>query len=614
MGTEYKDILNDAQYEAVTAEDKRLLFLAGAGVGKTHTMMYRTAYLVEHGVDPKNILLLTFTNKAAYEMVERLAEMEIAGITACTFHSFCARLLRIYGNQIKLNPKFTILTQSDSESIMRMFRPKKFNATPKELAEIESYATNKDISIREACSHFAGVDAIESDVEKIIEKAKRYRQKNDLISYDDLLTETIRLLKENPDTAAKLRNRFKHVMVDEYQDTNKIQDRILDLIGPEYLAVVGDDCQSLYAFRGAEVENILTFPDRHDCRIIKIEKNYRSNQQILDLSNNMMQLYCGEGFPKKLTATTNKGKAPVLVRPENAEEEANFIVSRIQNWLRLEKDPSELCILTRASRASSLLEAKLAAENIPYEKRGGPKFFESDHIQNVLALFEITRNRSNQIAWFKALMIIRNIGDTYARRISAMAAEDINNLLSEKYKSKVFYPDLEELYEAVSIEGEWHDVLKKLTEYYIHKSLSNIFQSRSEKKDELEDRIIKVEMPDLEVLERVAKQFEDPEEFLDSLLTSNVPDLEPDEDKIIISTIHSAKGLEFDAVIVMGLAEGTFPRESNDEELRCLYVALTRPREFLILTSPMFHRTRNGWARTRVPIFLDGLVHECTSV
>ena len=602
----YEEVLNKEQYEAVTATEDRLLFLAGAGTGKTHTMMYRTAYLVENGVDPRNILLLTFTNKAAHEMVERLEKMEVKGITACTFHSFCVKMLRRYSRFISIDNSFTVLSQSDQEESINMHRPKKFPLTAGQLTSLESYAINKKLKLLPAIAENCGDEYtdLEPDIRKILTESINYRRIHNMLTYDDLLLRFIALLKTT-NLNSLLRKRYTHIMVDEYQDTNSLQDEILDLIDPMNLAVVGDDCQSLYAFRGAEVGNIISFPEKHNSRVIKIEQNYRSNQAILDVSNQMMSSYSQEGIPKWLTAVNDYGDEPQLYRPYSCMEEAVYVAEYIKDWIT-ENDPAQLCVIVRTARASNFLESRLTAEKIPFEKRGGPKFFESKHIREILALFELTINKKNQLAWYRALSLLRNIGDAYSRKLADILSmgEDLS-----KYKSRTFYSDLEEMLKVLDDDSEWHERLSNMINYYLDLRIRNLGASNKKDKEELLLATKTVIKADLDILTQVADSFDTAEEFIDDLMTSNVPSLEEGEG-IVISTIHSAKGLEFDTVIMMGVSEGVFPREYSDEELRCMYVALTRAKEHLLITSPRYYRKGKNNDYCDVPIYIKGLVKE----
>lgn len=612
---DYKNELNKSQYEAVTAEENRLLFLAGAGTGKTRTIIYRTCYLIEKGIDPRNILLLTFTNKAADEMVARLNSKGLPSVLACTFHSFCVKILRRYAFEAGLNKDFVIITPSESEQVIKMVREGFKKIRPSEIATIESICINKDISVRdlfETEEKYRPYIFYADEIEEVISKARDYRYKTGNLSYDDLLTRTIELLELRPDVAEQVRFKYTHIMVDEYQDTNILQERIIELINPENLAVVGDDCQSLYGFRGAEVHNIIKFPKKFNAREIKLEKNYRSNQDILDFSNSMMKNYSEEGTPKWLTSAHDEGLVPIVYRASDEFDEAKYAYEIIDKWLSEGKNPSELCVLARTARATSYLETMLLKNQIAFEKRGGPKFIEQDHIQDTLSLFNLYRDTKNEIAWFRVLDVIRNIGDVNAKKIAAGCInEGLDFLLNPVFKKRIFVNDIKELHEALNEKHEdWHEAFASLCEYYINLRIHNLENSKMEedKKIAISHAIENSVKPDLTILKEIANSYKSSNEFLDNLLTSNIPELEKtDNDKIIISTIHSAKGLEFDCVILMGASQGMFPRDCSDEELRCMYVALTRARYYLVVTSPIVVRTYEGLKHLGLPFCFENI-------
>ena len=612
---DYKKELNKSQYDAVTAKENRLLFLAGAGTGKTRTMIYRTSYLIDNGINPDNILLLTFTNKAADEMVSRLSKNGFPSVLACTFHSFCVKVLRRYSFEAGLGRNFNIITSSEAEQVVKMFRGKFKKIRPSEIVTMESICTNKGITLTdlfETEDKYRNLMDYIPEIEEIIQKSRQYRYENNALSYDDLLTRTIELLELNPDVAEHLRFRYTHIMIDEYQDTNILQERIIELINPENLAVVGDDCQSLYGFRGAEVHNIINFPKKFNAREIKLEKNYRSNQEILDLSNSMMETYSVEGSPKWLNAIHENGIKPVLYRAADEFDEANYVMDIIRKWLNNNETPSELCVLARTARTTNYLESLLAKEGISFEKRGGPKFIEQDHIQDVLSLFNLYRDNNNEIAWFRVLDVIRNIGDVNAKKIAKGCTEKgIDYLLDSTFKRRIFAEDIKGLHAILNEKhNDWHKAFASLCDYYIKLRIHNLDISKIEeyKKTELSLAIERNIKPDLNTLQEIANAYSSSTEFLDNLLTSNVSELEKtDKDKIIISTIHSAKGLEFDCVILMGASQGLFPKNCKDDELRCMYVALTRAKYFLFITSPVFVRTYEGIKKLPIPYCFNSI-------
>ena len=610
---DYKNELNEKQYEAVTAKENRLLFLAGAGVGKTRTMIYRTAWLIDHDINPDNILLLTFTNKAAGEMVKRLKEMGKEEVLACTFHSFCVRELRTFGSHIDLDPNFNIISTPDEVQIVDMFIDRKKDPPSKIVVAATSMAINKDITIEKALKgnrKWSGYLDQPQRIEELSREARKYRYKNGQLSYDDLMVLFADLLQKNPDVARAIRQRYTHIMVDEYQDTNIVQDRTLDLIDPVNLAVVGDDCQSLYGFRGAEVKNIIDYPKKCNCRTIKIEQNYRSNQEILDVSNIMMKTYCSEGIPKWLTANHTKGGKPVLYRVNDSEDEANKVYAFIRSWIEAGNAPSEFCVLGRTSKALAALESILVRENISYEKRGGPKFFEQEHIQNVLAMMNIYRNPHNEIAWFRVLRILRNIGPANAVMIAHECYEKGLDLsILEKYEKRVYGKDLKKLFlELRKKRNSWHTKFHELCNYFIQTMEENVIKSRAREKELILFMIQETIKPDIDMLCQIADSYSSLVEFTDNLTMDAIPSMDEEKNKVILSTIHSAKGLEFEAVCIVGVGEYLFPGNQSDEELRCMYVALTRPKKYLLITSPRSARMGSEWKKVGLPYCLKACV------
>ena len=476
-------------------------------------------------------------------------------------------------------------------------------------------AFNKGMTAEDLIKNSEGFEACIQYIEeinKVLAKAKEYRIREGKLTYDDLMEQYCILLRERPDIAEKTRRKYAYIMVDEYQDTNVVQDDILKLIDPYNLAVVGDDCQSLYAFRGAEVHNIIDFPERTGCRVIKLEENYRSNQSILDISNVMMQEHAKEGIPKWLHANHDKGTDPRLIRPRDQNIEAKLVIDQMKHWLDAGKPLSEFCVLMRTARSSAILESMLVTLGVPYEKRGGPKFFESKHIQDVLAMLNLQNDSRNEIAWFRTLSILRNVAAVNARK---MAKDCMDQgpamLISPKVAKRVFGKDAKRIYDLLFTPRidtlDWHDLFAGICEFYIEISKQNILMSKKseESKQDSMDELINQIKPDLEMLVNIANEYEDMRDFLDSLALENTPQTEENEDKFVLSTIHSAKGLEFDKVILIGASQGVFPRNNDDEELRCYYVALTRPRYELVIYSPEWFMVKGSRIFTDIPVFLQ---------
>lgn len=610
--------LNERQYEAVTATDDRLLFIAGAGVGKTTTLVHRVAYLIENGVSPENILLLTFTNDAANSMVNKIDEIVGSRVKACTFHSFCHSQLKLYAPYIGISRNFTVLSQANNTEVVKMkLAESRFKENPNfpnagAIADIESLCFNLDKTVEEVCDEkekYNGFLIFADKIKLIIKKAKAYRWENGLLNFDDLLELFIKLLKENPSVRNKIRDKYVHIMIDEYQDTNIPQDEIIDLLDPHNLVVVGDDYQALYAFRGATVDNILNFPQKHSCRMITLDQNYRSNQYILDLANDMMRINADTGFGKELKANHDIGKAPVIYKTPTQDDEAELILALMEKWTEDGRKPSELCILVRASNISNILEKKLTEKRIPYEKRGGPKFFDKKHVQDALALLNLYCAPRNEIAWFRCLMLLHNIGPKTARNLSAKCKDNGPQVLLS-VKGRSYGKSAELLYNSIfgmiAESKEWKELFEDLCDYYVKTYRYNVKNSRKsdeEKEKNLYDLDHTI-IPDLELLQEFSKEYDEPLDFINNLTLDNKKTDEEKDDSFIISTIHSAKGLEFKGVILMGATEGLFPVKPDIDELRCYYVALTRPKYFLVITSPESFRAGRDYKTGDISSYL----------
>lgn len=609
---DYKAELNEAQYQAVTTTEGPLLFLAGAGVGKTRTLVYRVSYLIEQGVNPEQILLLTFTNKAADEMKERIIKLvgeDGLKITACTYHSFCAMWLRTYGDKVGLTNQFTILDTGDVEDIITMARTElalpNNRALPKSpmIAGIASSMINENLTLREVLQkpRYERYEHMETDIERVLDKAEEIKEADHLASYDDLMVRFLQLLTENETVRNKLAKLYRYIMIDEYQDTNNIQDEIVLALRRENknLVVVGDDHQSLYAFRGANVENIIHFPDRFDdCQTIKLLRNYRSNQEILDVANAIIKNHSTEGFQKELTGWGYSGRKPHLCRVDSVTDQTNTIMELIEEQHRNGIPFSEMAILHRWGFEASALEVELNARQIPYVKYGGKRFLERAHVKDILAYIKIMVNPYDKISWFRILKVHEGIGNTYSREIATMCkTQGIEGLVATKYFKRKFYKELIALKEALknALSLDWKDSLVAMKDFYIRTKKTDIDTMRTSTfhKEELRENLEENILPDILVLEDLSKEYNDPARFLDDLNLDAARNDETD-DAIVLSTIHSAKGLEFDTVFLLDCVDEVFPfttenehgSKEDNEELRCFYVAVTRAKNTLWLFCP----------------------------
>lgn len=606
--------LNDQQLEAVRTIEGPLLILAGAGSGKTSTMTYRAAYMIEQGINPSNIAMLTFTNKAAHEMKERLAtlltEEQAKDVTACTFHSFCALMLRFHGHHIGISQHFTILSPGEDTDIISIvkaykdksrFSGKGFPPNGK-VCDFISMAINKNLELYDVMCDTKYADFV-GEVQELWDLSKEYRETHDMLNYDDILVRFIDLLNMKPDIAERIAKAYCYIMVDEYQDTNPLQDTILRELFryTKNIAVVGDDMQSLYAFRGAEVENILHFDKRYPgCKTITLFRNYRSLQDILDFSNESVK-YSTECIPKELKGIDSDGmNKPRVVHMDNLFDETSYVVGLIKDLHYKKGIPwNEICVVERNSMSSAAIEVELAKEGIDFDKYGGMKFVDLNHVKDLLAYLKIMTNPHDEIAWFRVLQVHRGIGIVNARKISEKCRTDgFETLKDKKYQKKEYGPGLIELYNTLTrLDGKkLQELIPAFINFYyetIKKNIETMDTDEGSRTMYLEE--LKKHKEDLDRLNDIATGYRSIDSFLDDLLLDNSK-LADDEDtgNLVISTIHSVKGLEFQAVIVLRCVDGIFPRtddigsKEDNEELRCFYVAITRAKKYLFITCPRY--------------------------
>ena len=611
---DYEKELNKEQLSAVRTIDGPLRIIAGAGSGKTRTLIYRVAWMLEHGIDPRNILLLTFTNKAADEMMSRAESMlddRCGDVTACTFHSFCVLILRRYADSIDMSKDFTIMGTPDVTEAIDRIKSKlgynKLKGMPKGSA-IAGYIS-KSVNMKRPIEEFLhNGDRIRAEdyaeeIKKVAREYRSYKIERNLMDYDDLLYFTEKLLAESPIVRNMTESKYQYVMVDEYQDTNSLQENILLLLTRNHhnLCVVGDDYQSIYKFRGADVNNIIDFkkrmPEAHD---VTLHCNYRSDQRILNLANNVMKNHANEGIYKEMNSEYDFGQMPQLIQVDSSYDERDQVFQIIQNALCNGFTRSDIAILERSSFSSNLIEARLTQEGIPYTKAGGLKFMEKAHVQDILAFLKCIANPHNEIAFFRALKKYPAIGGTFAQRISELIIKSgYSGLVENPYRKRAFYPDM------VALKGkleEWQqmdllEVMEAVEEYYsalCERVINGMKLEDESKRDELLSENDS-HSEDFDTLNIMAKEHRTLTGFLDKLtLETDVPTA--DDDALHISTIHSAKGLEFPVVIILDCADGIFPRvtcenehsEDDEEELRCFYVAMTRAKNQLYMIQPKY--------------------------
>ncbi len=602
----YKNELNESQYEAASAVEGAYLIIAGAGTGKTRTLVYRVARLVELGYDPKSILLLTFTRKAANEMMNRasvLLDKRCSKIRGGTFHSFANLTLRKYAKAAGLASNFTILDQGDTGDVINLIRTQSGLVTDKKrfpkkttLLKIYSLSINKDKPISEIVEqeypHYRNLLPQILEINKIFIS---YKRKNNLLDYDDLLIYLNNFLKEFGPSAKNLVSDIKFVMVDEYQDTNKLQAEIVQGLTrlSNNLIVVGDDSQSIYSFRGANFKNIIEFPKLYkNVKIIKLEENYRSIQPILDFTNKIIDSSI-EKYDKNLYTKKTGGKLPNIIAAVNENLESQFIVEKILE-LREEGVPlNDIAVLFRSSFFSFDLEIELNKANVPYQKFGGMKFIEAAHIKDVLAFLRIAANPKDIVSWYRVLLLHEGVGTKTAQLVLDELSLDRLTIGQSPdnqttFKNQKIIDLFRVLYKLHTEETTPSEKVELVLNYY-----DKFFKS---KYDDFNKR-----KKDLEIFQNIVGNYRS----LDSLLADmaiepiidSVVDIEgedKEDETLTLSTIHSAKGLEWHSVFIIHSVDGYFPSarsadniESLEEERRLMYVASTRAKQNLFVTYPM---------------------------
>lgn len=631
----YEEQLNPAQYEAVSAVEGSYLVIAGAGSGKTRTLVYRVARLIELGYDPTSILLLTFTRKAAKEMMDRasiLLDNRCSKINGGTFHSFANITLRKYAKAVGLENGFTILDQSDSEDVINLIRSqlnlgnlKKRFPNKSTIYNVLSLSVNTGRKVEnileEDLPHFVEHTIKFLDIQKVYNS---YKKKNSLLDYDDLLVYLKIFLFDNSAATKSFLNSINFVMVDEYQDTNKLQAEIIQGLAQyrNNVMVVGDDSQSIYSFRGANFKNIMEFPKLFpNTKIIKLEENYRSTQEILNFANYIIDKAV-EKYPKFLYTKKVGGELPGIISAANQNMQSRFITERILE-LREEGVPlNEIAVLFRSSYHSFDLEIELNKSNIPYQKFGGMKFIETAHIKDVLAFLRVAANPYDFVSWYRVLLLHEGIGPKKAQQI--IDAVNLGRIsisinpehgLTKKADDKIFnlFNLLHELHTKNQLPADKAELVIK---YY-----EPIFVS---KYDDFNKR-----KKDLEIFINIAEKYKSLESFLTDMALDppqdSVADIEAtDKEKEILtlSTIHSAKGLEWHTVFIIHAADGFFPSsqsfeklETLEEERRLMYVASTRAKQNLYVCYPMqiFDRYQ-GFTFAKPSRFIEGIDEDTAEV
>lgn len=636
--------LNDKQKEAVLHTEGPLLILAGAGSGKTRVLTHRIAHLVENkGVRPWSILAITFTNKAAKEMKERLAQLlsedTVKEMWVSTFHSMCVRILRRYAEQIGYGRYFTIYDTADQKTLIKD-TIKLLNINEKNfpvgmvMSAISNYKNNL-ITVDEALRDI-GSDFRLKQISKIYSAYEKQLKENNAMDFDDLLLNTYLLFKKSTEALDYYQNKFHYILVDEYQDTNGAQYKLVEMLAKKHqnLCVVGDDDQSIYGWRGADIGNILNFEqDFQNASVIKLEQNYRSTKNILDAANSVVAHNKGRK-PKKLWTESEAGERISVIPTINEYKEAESIAQCIENGIKKDaREYKNFAILYRTNAQSRVLEEKMISESIPYRLLGGIRFYERKEIKDIISYLKVISNPKDDIAIKRIINVPkRGIGDTTIQRLSDYAFENQMDFFESAHycremeilgsapcqKVLGFVHLIEELQEIAK-----ENDIKKLIEVVLEKIEYRDYLRVTEA-DTAEDRLSNID----ELISKAIYYMENTEEpnldgFLEEIaLVADVDNYDEDSNSVVLMTLHSAKGLEFPVVFMPGLEDGLFPSymcitEGDDkveEERRLCYVGITRAREKLYILYAD-QRTMFGNVQTHSPSrFINELPKELTNL
>jgi DNA helicase II / ATP-dependent DNA helicase PcrA len=614
----YEKNLTQAQQEAVFSPDGPTLVIAGAGSGKTRTLVYRVARLVEQGISPERILLLTFTRKASQEMLSRVEEMldrSCRGVAGGTFHSLAYRILRVHGKIIGLKSPLTVSDRKDSEEIVAgLIREKgwdkrKDRPDKKEFLDLLGRSINRGQTFAQGMADWVfenpSTPAQFLELDRTYESFKR---EHGLLDYDDLLHLCLQLFRTDKRIADQLASGYDYVLVDEYQDTNLLQAGIVQFLARGNIMVVGDDSQSIYGFRGAHFKNILDFPRQFPgTRIIKLEENFRSSQAILSLANTVIS-YSRERYSKCLFSRFKDGTPPRCVELPYEEAQSRYVTQQLQEFHRQGMTWQDMAVLFRAGHHSFNLEVFLQKEGIPFKKFGGRRFVEGAHIKDVLSYLKAAHNPRDVMAWDRVLKLQEGMGPKRTQELIAKIQECPDwkgrlEVLIHYPRPKSQLQDLALLFQELTFGPHPlppTQALEAICNYY-KRLLPLIHDEPQRRQKEIEEII------------RVSYNYEEIESFLGDLsLEVYEEQQDSPRDRLTLSTVHSAKGLEWKVVFIIWLTEGRFPSThaasdpmEMEEERRLLYVAVTRAKENLFLTYPLNLSLREGgWQKNDLCHFI----------
>jgi len=638
--TDYSKLLNPEQCEAATAGDGPLLVLAAAGTGKTRTLVYRVAYLVERGEAPEGLLLLTFTNRAAREMLERAKEVAgdaVGNLWSGTFHHICNRFLRRFADRLGYPNDFVILDRDDSRTLIDhcirdTVRNKKDFPKKDVIASLISSAANRACDIEDVLE--AGLDTLEVDPLEIVRVANLYAERkraSGAMDFDDLLVNGLRLLVEHEPIRALYRNKFRHVLVDEYQDTNLLQAKMVDILAEQNKNVmaVGDDFQCIYSWRGADFRNIMEFPKRWEgCRIVKLERNYRSVPEILEVANACIKGN-PEQFQKTLRPTRKARRRPRVFLLRDGEEQAAALLALIRRYLDDGYNLRDMAVLYRAHFHSIELQMALGRARLPYVITSGIGVFEQAHVKDVVAFLRVCAIPRDRMAFSRLLGMLDGVGEKtvdalWEKMGGAYDARDpeqraklcaaLKPSARERWKA---IDRLFEQYHCEKLAASGGEIVNRFCDVFYTTYLYRMYENAEKREEDIRELAL-----------QIGKSGSMPAFLQEVALLTNI-DHEYDQmareqaDMLHLSTVHQAKGLEWPVVFVIWAVEGMFPSgrsvddaENDAEERRLFYVAVTRAKDELVLCAPAMRRSRDGGIFYCKPSrFIKelprGLVQEC---
>ncbi|MDX9868152.1 MAG: ATP-dependent helicase [Kiritimatiellia bacterium] len=616
--TDYSRLLNPEQCEAATAGEGPLLVLAAAGTGKTRTLVYRVAYLVEQGEPPDGLLLLTFTNRAAREMLERAKEVAgetVGNLWSGTFHHVCNRFLRRFGDRLGYPHDFTILDRDDSHSLIDLciretVRNRKEFPKKDVIASLIGSAANRACDIEDVLDSM--LTELRVDPMEILRVANLYAEKKrgmGAMDFDDLLVNGLRLLTEHEAVRVFYQSRFRHVLVDEYQDTNLLQARMVDILAGTHgnIMAVGDDFQCIYSWRGADFRNIMEFPKRWPaCRMVKLERNYRSVPEVLEVANACIRGN-PEQFQKTLRPTRKARNKPQVLFLRDGEEQAAALLALMERYQEDGYRLRDMAVLYRAHYHSIELQIALGRARVPYVITSGIGVFEQAHVKDVLAFLRVCVNRSDRLAFGRLLGLLDGVGEKTVEALWSKIGHtfDAQSPEARARLRAAMRPAAREQWEAIdrlfqayhseNLDTAGGEIVQRFCDLFYHTLLYRRYDNADKREEDIRELALQIgKSPGVEAFLQEVALLTNVDHAYDGSERET-------EDRLHLSTVHQAKGLEWPVVFVIWVTEGMFPSsrsvgeaENDAEERRLFYVAVTRAKDELVLCAPGMRRTRDG--------------------